>query len=159
MVTTMNSTGAMDIPARPPEQQHIFISYARKDASAFSAQLEADLQQNGFKTWRDSQIKPGVPFGTTLKAAIDGSFAMIAVVSPACVARHHSSYWTKCEWCYAISRNTVTIIPIVVTDFDESEFPLELFPMPRITMTADYEGDLEKIMALLEFAKDNPPIW
>src|SRR5690242_9385488 len=110
---------------------HVFISYSRRDATPIAAQLEGDLKKHGFKPWRDTQIRSSMPFGSELKAAIDNSFAMLALVShEAC-----RSYWVKCEWYYAISRGHVAIIPVVVKDFDEHMFPFELFPISRLYMT------------------------
>ena len=138
-----------------PTKSHVFISYARADASSLAARLETDLLRSDLKTWRDKSGRPGVPFGVELKAAIDNSFAMLALITPeAC-----NSYWVKCEWCYAISRRDVAIIPIVVSDFDEKLFPIELFPIPRLYLTEDYDSSLELIIASVKFARDSPPTW
>jgi hypothetical protein len=141
--------------AVPSTKSHVFISYARADAVSIASQLESDLIQNGITTWRDSLVGPGVPFGAELKAAIDNSFAMLALITPqAC-----KSYWVKCEWCYAISRRDVTIVPVIAPDFDENLFPIELFPIARIYLTEDYNSSLEDIIAFLNFARENPPVW
>lgn len=142
-------------PVIPSTKSHVFISYARADAVSIASRLETDLIHNGINTWRDRLIRPGVPFGVELKAAIDNSFAMLALITPeAC-----KSYWVKCEWCYAISRRDVTIIPVVLNDFDESLFPIELFPISRIYLTEDHDSSLEGIIAFLNFARENPPVW
>lgn len=139
----------------PMNKSHVFISYARADAGPIASQLENDLSKKGIVTWRDRLIRPGVPFGVELKTAIDNSFAMLALITrEAC-----RSYWVKCEWYYAISRRDVTIIPIVTTDFDEGLFPIELFPMSRLHLTEDYDSSLEEILAFLNFARENPPVW
>ncbi len=142
-------------PVIPSAKSHVFISYARADATSIASRLESDLIQNGITTWRDRLIRPGVPFGADLRAAIDNSFAMLALITPkAC-----SSYWVKCEWCYAISRRDVTIIPVVINDFDESLFPIELFPISRLYLTEDYDSSFEDIITFLKFARENPPVW
>lgn len=139
----------------PSTKLHVFISYARADAASIASQLEADLVKNGITTWRDRMIRPGIPFGTELRTAIDNSFAMLALITPhAC-----GSYWVKCEWCYAISRRDVTIIPVVAHDFDETNFPIELFPMARIYLTEDYDSSLKDVITFLNFARENPPVW
>ncbi|HEV7645451.1 MAG TPA: toll/interleukin-1 receptor domain-containing protein [Pyrinomonadaceae bacterium] len=141
-------------PSEAIQKSHVFISYARKDGNKIANKLEANLTGQGIIIWRDRLIKPGV-FGTELKAAIDNSFAMIALITPeAC-----KSYWVKCEWCYAISRRNVTIIPAVSPDFDENLFPFELFPMSRIYLTGNYSSSIENLVALLHFARENPPVW
>jgi len=136
-------------------KSHVFISYARADGASIASQLESDLIQNRITTWRDSFIRPGVPFSAELRAAIDNSFAMLALITPAAC----KSWWVKCEWCYAISRNDVTIIPVVAPGFDEDLFPIELFPITRIHLTEDYHSALQDIIAFVNFARENPPVW
>jgi hypothetical protein len=102
-------------------------------------------------------MKPGVPFGSVIKTAIDKSFAMLALISPCAL----TSYWVKAEWCYALSTKSVTIIPAIVPGFDEVQFPFELFPLTRCYLRdgKGYPRSLEEISALMKFAKEVPPIW
>lgn len=133
----------------------VFISYARKDATTHAIRLKADLASNGFKAWSDAEMTGGV-FGSVLQKAIDESFAMLAILSPDAV----ESYWVKAEWLYALSKKTVTIIPVVVPEFDEQRFPLVLFPLARIYIKEDdYAESLKRMCELLEQARLSPPVW
>lgn len=102
-------------------------------------------------------MKPGVPFASVIQAAIDQSFAMLALISP----RALNSYWVKAEWYYALSKKSVTIIPVMMPGFDEEKFPFELLPLARCYLRdgPDYEDSLGEIAALVKFAKEVPPVW
>jgi hypothetical protein len=131
------------------------MSYSRVDGKSIVSKLEADLNANGISTWSDRLIRPGVPFGDELERAINNSFAMLALItSGAC-----KSHWIRGEWCYAISRGDVTIIPVVAPGFPEDSFPIELIPISRIYLAEEYDSSLEDIISFLNFARENPPIW
>lgn len=135
-----------------PTKSHVFISYSREDAREIVSRLEQDLNANGVDTWRDDQIRPGVPFAEELETAIDNSYAMLAVMSP----NVRKSRWARSEWYYAISRSDVAIIPLVVNGFDEQVFPIELGTLNRLHLTEDYDSSLQDIIQLLKLAQENP---
>jgi hypothetical protein len=145
----------LTLASKSDAKSHVFISYSRRDGTPLADQLELDLAKHGIVAWRDKLIRPGVPFGPQLEKAIDNSFAMLALITDAACR----SNWVRGEWCYAISRLDVTIIPLVAPNFDEKAFPIELFSLCRMYMTDGYDDTLDSVVAALRWAKDNPPLW
>jgi len=137
-------------------RNHVFISYARDDASDFAHRLVKTLAHKGLKAWNDNRMRPGVPFGRVLEQAIDQSFAMVALISGAAL----DSHWARCEWCYALSKRNITIIPVVIPGFDEERFPIELFTFNRVYIEDHTNNNsFENIVTLVEFARDFAPTW
>lgn len=137
-------------------QNHVFVSYAREDATNFAGRLVKKLAHNGIKAWNDKNMRPGVPFGRVLEQAIDESFAMVALISGAAL----DSHWVRCEWCYALSKKNITIIPVVVPGFNEEHFPIELFTFSRVYIEdRSNNNSFENIVTLVEFARDFAPKW
>jgi hypothetical protein len=143
------------VPSRAVgRQNHVFVSYAREDATDLAGRLVKKLARNGIEAWNDKKMRPGVPFGRLLEQAIEESFAMVALISDAAL----DSHWVQCEWCYALSKKNITIIPVVVPGFDEDRFPIELFTFSRVYIE-DYSNNnsFENVVTLVEFARDFAP--
>ncbi len=74
----------------------VFISHSNRD-DAFVTRLAADLRAAGLLTWVDHEnILPGKDWDDLVSAALDGSDAMVLVMSPASVESKN----VKVEWSY-----------------------------------------------------------
>jgi TIR domain/AAA ATPase domain len=63
--------------------RHVFISYGRRDASAFADRLATDLKSAGFTVWRDTDnLRCPDPWDEQLAAAIKQCDAVIAILTP-----------------------------------------------------------------------------
>lgn len=141
------------IPAPNSDDRHIFLSYSRKDAAEWVDDLERHFHDRGYRTWRDmTNIIPGVPFGETLKKAIDRSFVVVAIITPSCSLDAEVRWWVKCEWYYAISRG-LTILPVLAPNVSESGIPFEFCAIPRFAMTGSSAALLERLVPSIDFAK------
>jgi hypothetical protein len=60
----------------------LFISYARLDGADLAQRLKQDLSAKGADVWRDKErLRGGDPWRREIEVAIDGSGAVVAVVS------------------------------------------------------------------------------
>jgi len=89
-------------------RSHVFISYARED-SAFVERLRGDLERAEIPTWVDTrELLPGTPdWENSIRQAIDGSFAVVLVGSPAV----RDSRFVYAEFAVAQER-LVPVIPV-----------------------------------------------
>lgn len=94
-------------PGGPPK--HVFISYSRQDEE-YAARLTAALDRAGVPVWRDTdRVEHGSAFVEDLQKAIEGSAAVIALMSPHAAA----SRWVRRELQHADSAG-VTILPLLL---------------------------------------------
>jgi hypothetical protein len=75
------------------EKLKVFISYSRKDSTAFADELLAGLEVSGFAPFLDRHdIVPGEPWETRLGGLIEQSDTVVFVVSPEAVKSE------QCTW-------------------------------------------------------------
>ena len=74
------ATVATDSPAAKPR---VFLSYGRRDASAFVDRLCVDLAAAGFDVWRDTrEIRPGQDWQTEIVDGLRAAQVVVAVMTP-----------------------------------------------------------------------------
>ncbi len=65
------------------EPTTVFISYGRRDASAFVDKLAQDLKSAGFNVWRDTaELQSHRPWDDQVQSALKSSDAVVAVLTP-----------------------------------------------------------------------------
>lgn len=88
---------------------HVFISYARADSS-FAQELKKKLEQANISAWLDQDLlQPGEDWRKEIDTAIQGSFALIAVMTPHAFESKYVTY----EWAYALGLG-IKVIPIML---------------------------------------------
>jgi len=143
------------VPAKRGKN-HVFISYAREDAATHTECLLRALSNKAITVWNDQKMRPGVPFPRALEQAIDQSFAMVALVSAGAL----ESRWVRAEWCYAFSKRSTTIIPVVIPEYKVRRFPIELSIFSPVYLEKSaYDDSLQNVVTLVEFARDFPSRW
>ncbi|MCB9453475.1 MAG: TIR domain-containing protein [Anaerolineaceae bacterium] len=86
----------------------IFISYSRQDAR-FATQLAEALSQSGLEVWIDLQdIHAGSRWSDSIQQGLDGSDAMVLIVSPGSMASENVSD----EWQYFLDHKK-PIVPVL----------------------------------------------
>jgi hypothetical protein len=103
-------------------QLKVFISYARKDASAFAEDLLAGLEAAGFGAFLDRHdIAAGEDREDRLEGLIAQSDTVVFVVSPA------SAKSERCAWevskAEALNKR---VLPVIAIDVEPSEIPQTL---------------------------------
>ena len=75
--------GLSELPVIESASINVFISYGRRDASAFVDRLATDLKNAGFTVWRDTDnLRSPHPWDEQLAAAIKQCDAVIAILTP-----------------------------------------------------------------------------
>ncbi|MEV4508314.1 toll/interleukin-1 receptor domain-containing protein [Dactylosporangium sp. NPDC049525] len=119
-----------------PAGRAVFVSYSSAD-SAIVMRLVQRLQELGFHVWFDSVIVPGENFSDLLRAAIENSHAVIAMMSPS----YFASRWCQQELLLAFESNK-RILPVLLEG--EPQGPLRHLQYLRVA-----ESDLPQRVAEL----------
>src|SRR3954469_14178004 len=103
------------------EQLKIFVSYSRRDSSAFADDLVVGLEDRGFAPILDRHdIKPGEPWEARLGGLIEQSDTVVFVVSP------EAGKSERCDWeldkTLALSKR---LLPVIHKPLD-TEIPPKL---------------------------------
>ncbi|MCC6612721.1 MAG: TIR domain-containing protein [Anaerolineae bacterium] len=95
------------MPAQIP-QDHIFISYSRRDVHTMQ-NVEKWLTESGFEVWVDrSEIEPGTPqWRSAISEALDHANCVVAIFSRSA----KESHWVQEELSYALTRG-LTVFPL-----------------------------------------------
>jgi hypothetical protein len=104
------------------EKLKVFISYSRKDSSAFVDELVVGLEDRGFAPVLDRHdIKPGEPWEARLGGLIGQSDTVVFVVSPEAVKSE------RCDWeinkTFALSKR---LLPVIHKSLPDAEIPPKL---------------------------------
>lgn len=93
--------------------KHVFISY-KHDDNDFAENVIHRVKAEGFTTWIDSDnLQPGEDWREGIDQAIQQSFALIVIMSPAAKASEYITY----EWAYAWGKG-VKVIPVMYKQTD-----------------------------------------
>lgn len=127
------------------ETPHVFISYRRQDAGAVDELVSA--LGAAHPTWRDTtKIRGGQAWREAIVRAIDRSYALILVVSPA--TEHSRKVYA--EYFYTLGRK-VPVIPLLVADcalpFGLDSVNAPLWYVNREQCVRDLIGDLDAYRA------------
>jgi len=103
------------------QRKHVFLSYCSVERG-FALKLAADLKNAGVNLWVDRlDIRPGDDWRRALTNAVDECAALICILSPEYVA----SVYCQRELGRA-DRMGKRIIPILLRDLQDKDWPLEL---------------------------------
>src|SRR5262245_28519521 len=108
--------------AEASEKLKVFISYSRKDATAFVDELVLGLEDRGFAPIIDRHdIKPGELWEPRLGGLIEQSDTVVFVVSPEAVKSE------RCDWeinkTHALSKR---LLPVIYKSLPDTEIPPKL---------------------------------
>ncbi|MEQ1618456.1 MAG: TIR domain-containing protein [Terricaulis sp.] len=97
----------------------VFISYARRDASAFAEELLCGLEVAGFEAFLDRHdIEAGVDWEARLGGLIESADTVVFVISPAAVGSE------RCGWeVRRAEQLSKRVIPVVLVDVPEEQTP------------------------------------
>jgi|CXWL01.1.fsa_nt_gi WD40 repeat protein len=125
----------------------VFISYARRDASAFAEELLCGLEVAGFEAFLDRHdIEAGVDWEARLGGLIESADTVVFVISPAAVASE------RCGWeVRRAEQLSKRVIPVVLVDVPEEQTPHGLKRLNYIFFTEGNSysaklGDLAKAL-------------
>jgi TIR domain len=104
------------------EKLKVFISYSRKDSTAFADELLAGLEVSGFAPFLDRHdIVPGEPWETRLGRLIEQSDTVVFVVSPEAVKSE------QCTW--EVDRTievSKRLLPVIFKSVPDDDIPEKL---------------------------------
>lgn len=127
------------------EALRVFISYARRDATAFADELVKGLEVAGFDAFVDRHdIAAGEDWEARLGGLIQSADTVVFIITPGAIASE------RCAWEVARAEElSKRVIPIVLIDVPEDQTPERLRRLNYIFFTEgnSYSG------ALVELAK------
>src|SRR5436189_5423524 len=118
-----------------------FISHSSRD-KLWAEKLKLELDKRGLRAWlADDEIRPGDHFAEALEVAIEGTSAVVIIVS----VQSLQSNWVKTEIRRAQSlahekKRSVRIIPILIDDVRVDGFLGDLQPVYFQNSTAFSEN-------------------
>jgi hypothetical protein len=146
----------MSDPAPSPHQVQVFLSYGRRDASAFADRLEADLAAAGYRVWRDrSDLQAARAWDNQLQAAIKRSNLVVAVLTPHAV-RANTEEESVCLDELAVARFQAPSTPVVPLMLIACEPPFVIYRLQWInfvgtdTDEARYKSALRQLLKTIE---------
>lgn len=112
--------------------KHIFISY-RSVEREFAKVIAQALAERGYPIWMDrlGGIKPGDNWEDSLKAGVNGSFAMVAMLS----RNYLESEWCKRE-VQSASAQDVMLFPVKIGEYDQTDLWLALQSKQHVTLNS-----------------------
>ena len=104
------------------EKLKVFISYSRKDSTAFADELVVGLEDHGFRPFLDTHdIAPGEPWEARLGGLIEQAGTVVFVVSPEAVKSN------RCIWeidkTLALSKR---LLPVIHKRVPDAQMPSQL---------------------------------
>jgi hypothetical protein len=127
-------------------EQKIFLSYARADASSFALQLATDLRAAGANVWIDQQnIDGGENYHDAIGNALDTATHVLFIVSEKSIR----SKFVLTEVYYALDEEKV-VIPVITY---EAKLPFRLRSLQQISFVSDYQVSFNKLLRSLRLAK------
>jgi hypothetical protein len=130
-------------------EQKIFFSYARADASAFTLQLANDLRNAGANVWIDQlDIRGGEKYNVAIEQALASSTHLLFVVTQKSIA----SEYVLDEVYYALDEKKV-VIPVIT---HEAKLPFRLRGLQQISFVDNYENGLHKLLRSLHLTPVRP---
>lgn len=123
----------------------VFISYRREDGREFSRRLRDDLRGRGHDGWLDDEIRPGQLWTSTIEHAIDGSDAVVAVLS----TDYHQSRIARMEIERAFNRG-MPIIPLLIARGATPPLLLQSSQYIDFTEPDGYGTRLDELIAAIQ---------
>src|SRR3954469_25478299 len=114
------------------DQQKIFFSYSRHDASDFALKLYNDLRDAGGDVWIDqNDIKAGLRWDAEIGKALAACQCVLFLVSEKAIASNN----VLDEVYYALDKQKL-VIPVLLS---LSDLPYRINRLQRIDFTNDYK--------------------
>jgi hypothetical protein len=124
--------------------QHIFISYARKDGSEHAAKFDAELHRRKFKTWRDKRgIDPTQDFTAEIENAIEAASHVVVCITPD-VRREDSFVRREIQFALLCEK------PIYVARFADVKPPISVVNNTWLDFFKGWESPFEQLCTLLK---------
>jgi hypothetical protein len=101
---TQKAFELLEKPATPPT---VFISYGRKQSSAFGLLIEARLSAIGVKAFIDRSIDPGADWHHHLKTSVEGSDYVVALLAPGTLTSPYVR--EEIQWAVESKKNSIAI--------------------------------------------------
>lgn len=123
------------------QQQHIFISYSRRNTDMMVT-LRQQLTQAGFRVWTDENLVAGTPsWKNAIEQAIQNSFCIVVLMSP----DSKKSEWVEREldYAYMLKRR---IFPVLVDGAPQNAIPFELINIQYVDLRVDFD---DKVLLLI----------
>lgn len=152
---------AFDLLEEPPSPPSVFISYGRKQSSAFGLLIEARLNQVGVRAFIDRSIDPGAAWHQHLTQTVKNSAVLVALLAPGTL----NSPYVREELQWALDSN-LRAIPLWHNNFFfDREQILDCPPWLESFVTSKhairvveesaegYHDAVEKLINRLGFAK------
>ena len=122
-------------------ENHIFISYARKDQE-FALKLAQDLRSAGVTIWVDKfDIPPGAPWDRTIQNALKTCESLLVILSPSSVDSEN----VQDEVAFILKQKK----PIIPVLYRICEIPYRLIRLQQIDFIDDYNQGLTALLAHL----------
>jgi formylglycine-generating enzyme required for sulfatase activity len=116
----MTTNAAAD--TNPQSKAKVFISYSRKDSTAFVDELVLGLEDRGFAPFLDRHdIMPGEQWEARLGGLIEQSDTVLFVISPGSV-RSEQCVW-EVDKAFALSKR---VLPVIYKSVPDGEIPPKL---------------------------------
>lgn len=123
-------------------EQHVFVSYSRKDSDAMQ-NLRSAFQAKGLKTWTDEKLTPGTPeWEREIENAIKEAGCLTVLLSP----DSNESTWVRREIGFAETFG-IRIFPILVRGDEKSSVPVRLINYQRVDARKDYDDAVKMLIA------------
>ncbi|GAA4461959.1 hypothetical protein GCM10023189_38070 [Nibrella saemangeumensis] len=133
-------------------EETIFFSYARDDASNFAIKLARDLKNAGVNVWIDQlDIPPGRPWDIEIEKALEKANGVIFILSEKSV----SSDNVLNEIGYALDEEK-HVIPVLLRD---CKIPIRIRRLQHIDFRFDYVDALAKLLKELQVADKEETLW
>lgn len=125
--------------------RYVFISYARRDASAIVDRLTAALGERGVRVWRDvNEIEAGESWPRAIEKGLKGAAALIYVASPG----SSSSEWMNNELAVFLDKR-LPIIPLVIDAASIEAIPPILQQYQWLDLRQGFERVVDRIVGVV----------
>jgi TIR domain len=101
---TQKAYELLNKPAVPPS---VFLSYGRKQSSAFGLLLECRLSAMGVKAFIDRSIDPGADWHSHLKSSVEGSDYVVALLAPGTLTSPYVR--EEIQWAVEGRKNSIAL--------------------------------------------------
>jgi TIR domain len=133
------------------ESAKTFISYARREDSAFALKLAKELRRAGANIWLDTlDIAPGQPWDPSVEQALSECPRLLVIVTPASL----SSENVMGETLYALIAGKM-VIPVL---YQECKIASRMRRLQCVDFTGDYQRGLLELLKILGVRRASTPV-
>jgi hypothetical protein len=126
------------------ERPRVVVSYSRRD-SDWATWFRDQLAERGIDVWIDvADIREGERFHRSIEEAIQGSFALVVLLSPESVR----SSWVDAEWQQALAQGAL-VIPVII---ERCDVPRVLATRQILDATGDRVEAVNRVLSRIQSA-------